>query len=751
VAKAGRSTGRAVTLAPPARRLLEGPVLRTLLRLAAPTVALMLLQVTVKAQRSRTHWAADGYQYYRAQEASGIVELDTRDAAKKTVLVSNEMLTPPGKSPLKVANFYLSEDGQKVLIFTNTKRVWRYNTRGDYWVYDMTAKTLKQLGKDKPESSLMFAKISPDGAKAAYVSGHNIYVEDLAGGKATALTTDGTARLINGTFDWAYEEEFSCRDGFRWSPDSRSIAYWQIDAAKIRNFLLLDNTDSLYSFTVPVEYPKAGEDPSPCKVGVVSLTTGETRWIDVPGDSRQHYIPRMEWADNSTELILEQLNRKQNDARIFVCDAATGVARPIYEETEKTWIDVKHRWSEDPTGWEWINGGKEFLWVSEKDGWRHIYRIGRDGAKETLLTKGNYDMISLKAIDEKNGFVYFMASPDNALQQYLYRVPLKEGGKLELLSPATEKGTHNYAISPGGLYGTHTFSNYQYASVSEWVSLPRHQNIKTNDQPGRKGPQPKVEIFQITTDDNITMDGWMIKPTNFDSTKKYPILFHVYAEPAGVTVKDAAGYAGTPLYAGDIAADGYIQISVEGRGTPVPKGAAWRKSIYRKIGILNIHDQAMAAKKIIQWPFVDPDRVAVYGWSGGGSTTLNLLFQYPEIYKTGIAIAPVANQLLYDNIYQERYMGLPQENKEDYVNGSPLSHAKDLKGNLLVVHGTGDDNVHYQGTEMLINELVKYDKTFQMMSYPNRTHAIREGEGTSLHLTHLFTKYLRDHCPGGGK
>jgi dipeptidyl-peptidase-4 len=716
------------------------------------TFLFVLLCTALHAQRgaSSVKWAKDGRGYY-AVENGELVKYQL-PVFQRVVLADAGQLTPQGQGKsLDVQAFSFAGDEKKCLIYTNSKKVWRLNTRGDYWILDLTAHSLRQLGRDRPGSSLMFAKISPDGNKAAYVSGHNIYVEDLATGKAAALTTDGTARLINGTFDWVYEEEFGCRDGFRWSPDSKSIAYWQIDASKIRNFLLINNTDSLYSFVVPVEYPKAGEDPSPCKVGVVSLVTGQTKWMDVPGDSRQHYIPRMEWADNNTELILEQLNRKQNDAKIFLCNTTTGTALSIYEETDNAWIDSKERWSEDPTGWEWVDGGKNFLWVSEKDGWRHIYKISRDGAKETLLTKGNYDMINLKAIDEKNGYVYFLASPDNALQQYLYRV--KEGRKAEPLSPVSEKGTHTYSISPGGLFATHNFSNYKYERVSEWVSLPGHKNIKTNAQPvdQDRRMQPKVEMFQVTTEDNITMDGWMIKPANFDSTKKYPILFHVYAEPAGVTVKDAAGYAGTPLYAGDIAADGYIQISVDGRGTPVPKGAAWRKAIYRKIGILNIHDQAMAAKKIIQWPFVDTSRVAVYGWSGGGSTTLNLLFQYPDIYKTGIAIAPVANQLLYDNIYQERYMGLPQENRQDYVNGSPISHAKDLKGNLLVIHGTGDDNVHYQGTEMLINELVKYDKTFQMMSYPNRTHAIREGEGTSLHLMHLFTNYLREHCPGGGR
>ena len=675
---------------------------------------------------------------------------------ERTVVAEAAVLTPAGQGqPLVPQAYSFNDDEKKLLLFTNTKKVWRLNTRGDYWILDLTTHTLKQLGAGRPASSLMFAKLSPDGTKAAYTSEHNLFVEDLATGTVTPLTKDGAFRMINGTFDWVYEEEFACRDGFRWSPDSKSIAYWQIDATGIRNFLLIDNTDSLYSFTKPVEYPKAGEDPSACRVGVVNIASGATTWMNVPGDSRQHYIPRMEWADNSSELVLEQLNRKQNDAKIFLCNAATGEARSIYEETDKAWIDVKERWSDDPTGWEWMNGGKDFLWVSEKDGWRHIYRISRDGTKETLLTKGEYDMITLRAIDEKTGYIYFMASPENATQQYLYRTTMDGKGKLELVSPGAQKGSHAYNVSPGALYATHTFSNHLYESISEWVSLPKHTVIKTNDQAGARRNagrvQYPVKMFQITTEDNVTMDGWMILPKDFDSTKKYPVLFSVYTEPAATTVKDVAGSAGTPLYAGDIAADGYIQISLDGRGTPAPKGAAWRKCIYRKIGIINIRDQAMAAKKILQWPFVDSSRIAVHGWSGGGSATLNLLFQYPDIYKTGISIAPVANQLLYDNIYQERYMGLPQENREDFVNGSPLAYAKNLRGNLLVIHGTGDDNVHYQGTEMLINELVKYDKQFQVMVYPNRTHAIREGEGTSLHLSHLFTAYLKAHCPGGGR
>ncbi|HXB07124.1 MAG TPA: DPP IV N-terminal domain-containing protein [Puia sp.] len=707
-----------------------------------------LLANALTAQRGGggIKWGKDGKSYY-ALESNSLVRYDL-PAFQRTVVVDTKDMPP------SVQSFTFSDDEKKLLLFNNTKKVWRFNTRGDYWLLDLATLHLKQLGAGRPPSSLMFAKISPDGAMAAYTSEHNVYVEDLATGKITPLTTDGTFRLINGTFDWAYEEEFSCRDGFRWSPDSKSIAYWQLDATKVKNFLMIDNTDSLYPFTIPVEYPVAGEDPSPCRVGVIDIATGKTTWMNLPGDNQQHYIPRMEWAAGSTELVLEQLDRKQQDAKVFLCNAATGAATPVYAETDSAWIDVKHRYSDDPTGWEWMNGGKDFLWVSEKDGWRHLFRISRDGKKETLLTKGNYDLISLRAIDEKGGYAYFMASPDNATQQYLYRVRLDGKGALELVSPATQRGTHSYNISPNALYATHNFSNHLYENISEWVSLPKHTSIRTNEQTNRRGngrPQYPVKMFQLTTDDGITMDGWMILPKDFDSTKKYPVVFNVYTEPASTTVRDVAGAAGTRLYAGDIAADGYIQMSLDGRGTPAPKGAAWRKCIYRKIGIINIRDQAMAVKKIIQWPYVDSSRIAVWGWSGGGSATLNLMFQHPELYKTGISIAPVADELLYDNIYQERYMGLPRENREDFVKGSPLYYAKNLRGNLLIVHGTGDDNVHYKGTEELINELVKYDRKFQIMVYPNRTHAISEGEGTTLHLTHLFTDYLREHCPGGGR
>ncbi|GEP98707.1 S9 family peptidase [Chitinophaga cymbidii] len=716
-------------------------------------VLCLLVIITGPVLAQELKWAKNGESIWREEEGA-IVAYQVKDN-QRTVKVTAAALTPQDSSlPLDISDFSFTPDEKYLLVFTNTRRVWRYHTRGDYWLYDLTAGKLRQLGKSLPEASLMFTKISPDGTKAAYVSGHNLYVEDLAGGKTEKLTQDGSRRFINGTFDWAYEEEFSCRDGFRWSPDSKSIAYWQIDARSIRDFLMIDNTDSIYSFTIPVEYPKAGESPSACRVGIVSLQSKKTTWMQVPGDPRQHYIPRMEWLPGKNELVIQQLNRKQNTSRLMRC-LPSGKVETIYTEQDEAWIDVKSRWdNDDITGWDWIQDGRAFVWVSEKDGWRHLYSISADGKKEQLLTPGDYDVINIARIDEKDNVIYIHASPENATQQYLYKVPLS-GGPAERVTPANQPGTHKYDVSPGGQYAMHVFENHALAPVSERITLPDHKGLSGKDLGAEAAKaaarQSPVHFFQVTTEDGVTMDGWMTRPADFDSTKKYPVVFYVYGEPAGCTVKDGFGDGRNFLYEGDMSADGYIYISLDNRGTPAPKGRTWRKSIYRKIGRLNARDQAMAAKEILKWPYVDKDRIAVWGWSGGGSMTLNLLFQYPEIYKTGIAVAAVAQQLTYDNIYQERYMGLPQENRQDFIDGSPLTYARNLQGKLLYIHGTGDDNVHYQNAELLVNELIKHKKIFQFMPYPNRTHSISEGEGTFEHLSALYTHFLKENCAPGGK
>ena len=710
------------------------------------------------SQQGGFKWSSDGNSYYRIENNNVMQYTLPENIAK--VLMSKEQLTPKNSTlPLDVSYFIFSNDEQKVLIFTNTKRVWRLNTKGDYWVLDIAKGSLTQLGTSLPESSLMFAKFSPDGKAVAYVSNNNIYVEDLNTSDIKALTSDGSTTLINGTFDWAYEEEFACRDGFRWSPDSKSIAYWQIDASDIRKFYLINNTDAIYSEVVPIEYPKVGETPSACKVGVVSIADAKTTWMNIPGDSRQHYLVRMEYIPTNEKLLIQQLNRKQNDSKLYIVEPNSGEAKVVYEETDKAWVDIyEDDYQYDvyfKNNYNWLNNGESVLWASEKDGWRHLYNVSLSGKSEKKITNGDYDIIDLNHVDTKKGYVYFTASPENATQKYLYRTKLNGKGKAELLNREDLKGTHSYSVSPTGAYAMHSFSNSYTRPAVEFVTFPKLKPINTSESIIAKLSElqetPKVEFFKVSTVDNVEMDGWMVKPTNFDPSKKYPVVFYVYTEPAATTVNDSYGAGMNRNYDGDMANDGYIYISLDNRGTPAPKGREWRKSIYRNIGRINIKDQAMAAKEILKWDFVDPERIAVWGHSGGGSATLNLMFQYPEIYKTGISLAAIANQLTYDNIYQERYMGLPQENLEDFVNGSPMTYAKNLVGNLLYIHGTGDDNVHYQNAEILINELVKYNKQFQFMAYPNRTHGIREGEGTTKHLRTLYTNFLKTYCPPGGK
>lgn len=733
-----------------------------LLRCKLLTTALSLTIFATYAQvpGRQMHWTADG-NAYAAVEQGDLVQIDIRTGRKTTLLPKEKLRQPGGSLPMPVTDFAFTPDSASVLVFTNTARVWRYNTRGDYFLINRATGQVRQLGQGagvvaRPAQSLMYAKLAPDGRSVAYVSEHNVFVEEVATGKIRQLTADGTRKRINGTFDWAYEEEFGCRDGFRWSPDSKQIAYWQVDATNIRDYLMLNTTDSNYSHVVPVEYPKVGESPSPTRVGIVSVSGGPTTWLKLPGDSQQHYITRMEWFPSGESVIVQQLNRKQNESRLFTCNPATGGTKEFYTETGQKWIDIKSRWSRDnPVGWEWLYTGNAFIWVSEKDGWRHLYRVSADGKKETLLTPGAYDIATISHIDEAANQIYFIASPENTNQRYLYRTRLDGKGKAERVTPAGLAGTHGYTISPNGRLAMHTFTNYQTPSAREWVSLPDHKAVDPAESLTARlktVAKPNVRFFTITTDDGVTVDGWMAKPTDFDSTKKYPVVFYVYGEPAGSTVNDDFSVGQNRLFNGDMAKAGYVYVALDNRGTPNLKGADWRKSIYRQIGRINIRDQAMATKKLLaQHAYLDSSRVAVWGWSGGGSTTLHLLFQYPDIYKTGIAIAAVGNQLFYDNIYQERYMGLPQENRDDFVAGSPITYAKNLRGNLLYIHGTGDDNVHYDNAEVLINELVKHNKQFQVMPYPNRTHSISEGEGTAQHLKTLYTNYLLQHCPPGGR
>ena len=700
-------------------------------------------------------WMSDGEAYTTlepSEAAKGARDLVLYAAAsgKRSVLVPADKLVPPGASePLAIEDYAWSPDGRVLIVFTNSKRVWRQNTRGDFWTYDLSSGRLRRLGRDFEPSTLMFAKLSPDGRKAAYVVKNDIYAEDLASGRVTRLTHDGSADIINGTSDWVNEEEFGIRDGFRWSPDSAAIAFWRFDTTRVPVFTMINNTDSLYPVTTAFKHPKPGQPNSAVKAGVVPVAGGDPVWMKTPGDPSETYIARLEWAGNSREVVLQHLNRLQNTLSVLVGDAATGEVRTVFTDTDETWVEVMD-------DFVWLEGGRRLLWLSERDGWNHAYAVDRNGGPVRLLTPGAYDVVRVDAVDEKGGWLYVTASPDDATKRFLYRVRLNGRGTPERVGPAGPGGVHNYSVSPSARWAFHTWGSLDTPTTTELVKLPKGETVRM--LAGNAALKAKVEglarrraeFFKLPIGDGIQVDGWRLLPPDFDPAKKYPLLVYVYGEPAGQTVQDGWGGSGY-LWHLMLAQRGYIVASFDNRGTPAPRGRAWRKSIYRQIGILASSDQAAAVRAALAaWPFVDPGRVGVWGWSGGGSMTLNAMFRHPDLYRAGISVASVPDQRLYDTIYQERYMGLPDDNAEGYKNGSPITFAKDLKGQLLVVHGTGDDNVHYQGFERLVDELVAHNKAFSMLAYPNRSHGIYEGRGTTLHLYTMFTKFLEENLPPGG-
>lgn len=698
------------------------------------------------------NWMKDGEHYSKIERnADGgfdIMAYKAKDNSKEVLIPANLLVNPDTKKPITVRSFTFSDDNSKALIYTNTRRVWRYDTKGDYWVLDLASGKMQQLGKKFPEATLMFAKFSPDATRVAYVSGNNIYVESIADGTITALTSDGSDVIVNGTFDWVYEEEFACRDGFRWSPDGQYIAYWQSDTEGTGWFDMINNVDSIYPTFVHFPYPKAGTTNSAVKVGYVPAQGGATTWINIPGDPRNNYIPRMEFIPESNELFIQQMNRAQNTNKVWIAKIGETQPTNILTETDKAWVETNDKV-------RWLKGNKYFTWESERSGWRHLYRVSRDGKEIIPITKGNLDFINEVGVDMQKGLVYFIATAENYTQRYLYQAKLFGKGDVTMISPADQLGQHNYNMSPSGKWAVHTFSNAQTPPVIDMVAFPGHKsvrlitdNAKAKEQYKALGWRPKE--FVKTKSGNLTLDAWMIKPMDFDPTKKYPVIIEVYGEPASSTVQDVWG--GGDTWNQYMANQGYIVVSIDNRGANVPRGREWRKCIYGEVGTFASEDQARGIQELgRKYSFIDMTRIGITGWSGGGSQTLNCMFRYPDVFSTGIAIAFVADQRLYDTIYQERYMNTPQNNPEGYRKGSPISYAEGLKGNLLLIHGTGDDNVHYQNCEMLVNQLVKYGKLFSQLSYPMRSHGIYEGEGTTLHLRKSMANYWLKNLPAGGR
>jgi dipeptidyl-peptidase-4 len=465
--------------------------------------------------------------------------------------------------------------------------------------------------------------------------------------------------------------------------------------------------------------------------------------MDVPGDDADTYIARMEWAGDSDTLVLQHLNRLQNTNDVLLADVRTGGVSRVHRDRSETWVEVMD-------AFHWLSDSEEFLWLSEKDGWRHAYRVRRDGTGDALITRFDGDLIEVVGVDASRGWLYFTASPGNATQRHLHRARIDGSAAPERVSPVGQPGSHSYDMSPNGEWAFHTYSRFDTPPVIDLVRLAEHESVRVlvdnaelQEKVGGIVERP-VEFFQTEIEPGVRLDTWMLKPSTFDPGNEYPLLVYVYGEPWDTTVVD--GWGGPrALFHRAIAEEGFVVVSFDNRGTPAPKGAAWRKAIYGTVGDLSSKDQAAAVMALVEkHAFIDETKIAVWGWSGGGSNTLNCMFRFPEVVKVGVSVAPVPDQTLYDTIYQERYMGLPRDNEDGYRIGSPIHFAEGLEGRLLVIHGTADDNVHYQGTERLVNRLIELGKRFDLMVYPNRTHDIREGTGTRLHVHRLIARYLTE-------
>ena len=595
---------------------------------------------------------------------------------------------------------------------------------------------LDSAQKEKPGKS---GHLSPDGGSELVAERGNLYVRDLKSDRRIPLTKNAPDGPVS-------------NNHAVWSPDGKWIAFVQSDESDVQLRSELVPGDPSYPKVREVRFARVGGTILTLRVGVVDAQGKETRWLPIPMPAEGFYLGKVNWAGNSQELLIEKLSRFRNGREFLLADIRTGALRCVFHETNAAWVDGSYELN---AGWMWIRDYQAFIVLSEKDGWRHAYVYSRDGKELALLTPGKFDIIECAVVDEKGGWFYFYASPDNATQKYLYRARLDGTGALERVTPKNQPGTHNYVFSPDAKWAFHIYSTFDHPPVTELVKLSDHQVVRvleTND-PLREKVKPLIsqptEFFQLDIGGGVVVDAWMIKPPGFDPSKKYPVLVYVYGEPHAQTVLDSWGAAQAD-YHRMVADLGYLVVSIDNRGTPAPKGAAWRRAIFGSLGPLSTEEQAAALKQLARTrPYVDASRVAIWGWSGGGSNTLNAMFRKPDVYQVGIAVAPKPQPHLYNAWFQEIYMQTPETNPNGYRRAAPINFAEGLKGNLLIIHGTGESNTHIQITEGLVDRLIELGKRFDYMAYPHRDHGLREGRGTAVHLRLLMARYLLEHLPVG--
>ena len=607
--------------------------------------------------------------------------------------------------------------------------------------YDVADGSGVELSDSEPDGLPRASNISPDGMRLVRSRQGNLEVQHLESGLRTSLTNDA----VDGSISYGRAS---------WSPDGTLIAFVQSDRSKVRLRSRIIPGDPSYPEVRETRFARVGGEIARLRVGLVDADGGELRWMPIPAPAEGYYLGQVEWAGNSHELLVEKLNRFRNVRDFLLVDVRSGAIRTLFHESDHAWVLASIAKN---ARLEWLHGGRDFLVISEKDGWRHAYLCSRDGQEETLLTKGEYDIIERVKIDERGGWFYFNASPSKAMEKYLYRVRLDGEGKAERVTPLNHPGTHDYVFSPDAKWAFHTYSRFDTPPITELVEFPSHRVVRTledNQALNRKMASMishPTEFLTIDIGGGVEMDAWMIKPRDFDPSRKYPILVYVYGEPHAQTVLDAWGKVQSD-YHRVIADLGYLVVSIDNRGTPAPKGAAWRRAVFGSLGPLSTEEQAKGLKELGRLrPYVDLSRVAIWGWSGGGSNTLNAMFRRPDVYHVGIAVAPKPQAHLYNAWFQEIYMETRETNPEGYQKASAINYAEGLKGDLLIVHGSGETNTHLEIVEGLVDRLIELGKPFDYMNYPNRDHGIRRGKGTSVHLRMHMIRYLLNHLDSGSR
>lgn len=628
-----------------------------------------------------------------------------------------------------IGNYSFSENEEKIVFATETESIYRYSSRSIFYVLDLKTEKVSKVSDDK----VMYASLSPNGKKIAYVKENNLFIKNLGNNKITQVTKDGKSnQILNGVSDWVYEEEFGLVESFFWSPQSDKIAYYKFDESKVAQFSMDFFKQELYPTQYEFKYPKAGEDNSKVSIHVYSLKNGTNKKISFEKD--HEYIPRLGWTNDENTLYAITLNRLQNELDFHLVNSKTNKTRVLFSESDKYYIDIHDNTT-------FLDDKKNFVWTSEKSGFNHLYLISLEDGNSTQITKGNFEVSYYHGLNKETNRLFFSSTEDGAINRSVYSIASDGTNKQKLSSGL---GVHNPTFSKGMKFYINNFSD---ANSAPYISLNDNSGklirvLEDNEKLNATMSEYQIsnkEFFSFETSEKVSLNGWMIKPNNFDENKKYPVFMFLYGGPGSQQVMNSFGWFNYYWHQ-HLAQQGYIIVCVDNRGTG-GRGSEFKKMTYQQLGKYETKDQIEANKYLRNLSYVDSSRIGIQGWSYGGYMSSLAITKGADYFKMAIAVAPVTNWRYYDNIYTERYMRTPQENASGYDDNSPINHVEKLKGKYLLIHGTGDDNVHVQNTYEMTSALVRANKQFDLFVYPDKNHGIYGGN-TRLHLYQMMTDYI---------